>query len=178
MTRSKILRRLIGFRAKESGNATIEFVIFLPFFMVFFLSCFEMGMLMTRTVMLDRGVDVAIRDIRLGYMDDVTHANLADSICESSVIIPECETKLRLEMRPLDPRDWDNIGGEVDCVDVADNSKPVREFVAGQPNQLMIVRVCALVEPIAPNAALGAKLQRVSGDNYAIVATAAYVVEP
>ena len=173
-----IRNRLRRFRRAEEGNATIEFVLFVPFFLMLFLSSFEMGMLMARSVMLDRGMDIAIRDVRLGRMDPVNQQNMVDTVCAAAVIIPDCQNMLRLEMRPLDPRDWSNIPTNADCIDVVNNSIPVREFVAGQPNQLMIVRACALAEPIAPNAALGAGLHRISGDAYAIVSTAAYVVEP
>lgn len=176
--RRRTHQRLQGFRRDESGTSTVEFVLFVPFFLILFLSSFETGMLMARNAMLDRGLDIAIRDVRLGTLAVVTHDNVVETVCESAVIIPDCQDKLRLEMRPLDPRDWDNIGTTVDCVDVEDDSQPVREFVAGQPNRLMIIRACALAEPIAPNAGIGAGLQRVSGDNYAITATAAYVVEP
>lgn len=163
---------------REDGSSTVEFVLFVPFFLLLFLSTFETGMLMARNAMLDRGVDIAIRDVRLGHMVDVTHDNMVEAICDAAVILPDCENNLRLEMRPLDPRNWSNIPDTVDCVDTEDPSQPVREFVAGQPNQLMIVRACALAEPIAPNAGIGAGLQRVSGDSYAVTSTAAYVVEP
>lgn len=166
------------FRRSEDGNGTIEFVLFVPFFLMLFLSSFELGMLLARNVMLDRGMDIAIRQVRLGQMDPVNHGRMKSAVCDAAVIIPDCMNSLRLEMRPLDPRNWANIPNGADCVDVEDPSIPVRQFVAGQPNQLMIVRACALFNPIAPTAALGAGLHRQSGDMYALTSSAAYVVEP
>lgn len=178
-TRTHTLRRLFGRFAKdEAGNGTIEFVMFVPFFLMMFLSSFEMGMVMARNVMLDRGVDIAVRQVRLGQMDPVNHVNMKTAVCDAAVIIPNCMSELRLEMRPLDPRNWNNIPVVPDCVNIADPSAPVRQFVAGQPNQLMIVRACAVFNPIAPTAGFGVKLGGEDSDRYALFSSAAYVVEP
>ena len=52
---------------EEDGTATIPFVIFLPFFLILVVSSLEMGLLMVRHVMLERGLDMAVRGLRLGY---------------------------------------------------------------------------------------------------------------
>lgn len=175
----KMRRALARFARSEDGNGTIEFVMFVPFFLMLFLSSFEMGMVMARNVMLDRGVDIAVRQVRLGQMDPVNHDNMKQAVCDAAVIIPNCLNELRLEMRPLNPRNWDNIPDVPDCVDQEDPSTPVRQFVAGVPNQLMIVRACAIFDPIAPNAGFGQKLGGGEDeDRYALFSTAAYVVEP
>ena len=174
-TKDPFLRR---FRRSEEGNGTIEFVLFVPFFLALFLSSFELGMLLARNVMLDRGLDIAVRQVRLGQMDPVNHDNMKAAVCDAAVIIPDCLNSLQLEMRPLNPRNWNNIPVGADCVDVEEPSTPVRQFVAGQPNQLMIIRACSLFDPIAPTAALGAQLTRQSGDKYALTSSAAFVVEP
>lgn len=178
MVYQKLRRAALRFSQEEDGNGTLEFVLFVPFFLMLFLSSFEMGMVMARNVMLDRGLDIAVRAVRLGQMDPVNHTNMKTAVCDAAVIIPNCETELRLEMRPLDPRDWANIPDVADCTDIEDPSAPVRQFVAGQPNQLMIVRACAVFNPIAPNAGFGHKLGGEDSDRYALFSAAAYVVEP
>jgi len=62
---TQILAGLRDLRRKEDGNATIEFAILFPAFIMIFLSAFESGLLMTRQVLLDRAVDLTVRDIRL-----------------------------------------------------------------------------------------------------------------
>jgi hypothetical protein len=179
MTINRKLRRAVArFLRDEQGNGTIEFALFVPFFLMLFLSSFEMGMVMARNVMLDRGLDIAVRQVRLGQMDPVNHANMMTAVCNAAVIIPNCMSELRLEMRPLDPRNWNNIPDVPDCVNAEDPAAPVRQFVAGQPNQLMIVRACAIFDPIAPNAGFGKKLGGDDEDRYALFSSAAYVVEP
>ncbi len=42
----------------------------------------------------------------------------------------------------------------------------------------MVVRACAMFDPIAPAAGLGAILNARTSDGYALVSSAAYVVEP
>lgn len=181
MTRARL--SLLGpwlrhFHRDEGGNGTIEFVIIVPVFIVIFLSTFELGMLMTRHVMLDRGLDMAVRGVRLGTIEPLTHDTFKDAICEGAAIIPDCVNQLKLEMRPLNPRNWGNIPANVDCVDRDDPAVPARTFVTGVSNQLMVLRACALFNPYFPTTGLGASLPRQSGGAYALVSTSSFVIEP
>lgn len=178
-------RHLARFHADEGGNATLEFVLFVPFFMMLFLSTFEMGMLMVRQTMLDRGMDVTVRLIRLNQMVDaqgvqvVNRDNIARSICFFSAgLIPECDTRLRVEMQRMDPHNWNRMAAAPDCVNVDNPADPVGPFQVGAAHELMFIRACALFDPYAPGAGLGAGLHRQTGDLYAMFSTSAYVVEP
>jgi hypothetical protein len=169
------LRRFLG---KEDGSATVEFVIIFPIFMFLFASCFELGTVMLRQTMLDRGIDMTVRQVRLGAVDPVTHDVLKDMICERAAILPNCNTELKLEMRSTDPRAWAAMPALADCIDQADYNLPVRNFEAGQPNQMMILRACHLFEPYFPTFGMGEFIPRQSGDSYALISTSSYVVEP
>ena len=178
-------RHLVRFARDEGGNATIEFVLFVPFFLMLFLSTFEMGMLMVRQTMLDRGLDITVRLIRLGEMRNasdelvVNRANIVRSICFfSGGLIPDCSNRLRVEMVRLDPHDWNPMAAAPDCVNVDEPNEPSGPFQTGAPNDLMFIRACALFDPYAPTAGLGAGLHRQTGDLYAMFSTSAYVVEP
>ena len=174
------------FARDEGGNATIEFVLFVPFFFVLFLSTFEMGMLMVRQTMLDRGVEMTVRLIRTNRMVDadgeivVTRANIQRSICFfSGGLIPRCEERLRVEMMRADPHDWSRLPLAPDCRDADDpDTDPAGPFDAARPNELIFFRACALFDPYAPTSALGAGLHRQSGDLYAMFSTSAFSVEP
>lgn len=170
-----LLRR---FCRSEEGSATIEFVIVFPVFFTFFLSTFELGMLETRHVMMDRGLDIAVRQIRLGMLEPVTHEGFKQAVCNGASIIPDCMNQIKLEMVSVDPRAWVNMGPAADCVDRQDDSIAVRNFVPGATNQLMLIRACALFDPYFPTTGLGASLPRVSGGAYGLISLSSFVIEP
>lgn len=171
--------RIGGFRREETGNSTIEFALLLPLMLTIFVSSFEMGMLQIRNVMLDRGVDIAIREVRLGMLVPLTETTLKARICEAAVLVPDCEENLRLEMSPLDPRALALIPTQADCVDRGNPDAPLRQFVPGANNQLVLLRACVLIDPISPMTGLGKILSEARSDGaYALTSTAAYVVEP
>jgi Flp pilus assembly protein TadG len=162
----------------EEGSATIEFVIVFPAFFTFFLSTFELGMLETRHVMMDRGLDLAVRQIRLGMLEPVTHDGFKQAVCDAAKIIPDCMNQIKLEMRTVDPRAWVTIPPAADCVDRNDTSIAAREFTPGVSNQLMLIRACALFDPYFPTTGLGASLPRMSGGAYGLISSSSFVIEP
>lgn len=170
------------FSRDQSGNGTIEFVLILPAFIAIFLSTFELGMLMSRQVMLDRGLDMAVRQVRLGLViedeDTSLHDAIKAQICANASLIPNCLNEIRLEMQPINPRAWSIIPDAVDCVDRDDPGQPARNFVAGVSNQLMILRACALFDPYFPTTGLGAALPRMSGGAYGLISVSSFVIEP
>lgn len=188
-TLGNIGRGLIRFHQDERGSGTVEFMLFVPFIFAFFLSSFEMGLLMVRQTMLDRGVDLTVRLIRLNQMVDASGAsainrqNLRRSICFfSSGVVPDCDENLRVEMIRLDPHNWAagasraTAGGA--CVDLDDPARVDGVFDGAAPNELILLRVCGLVEPLSLTDGLGATMWKRSQDKYAIFSMTAFVVEP
>lgn len=166
------------FHQSQDGSSTIEFVIMFPVIFTFFLSTFELGMLETRHVMLDRGLDVAVRAIRLGQIEPVTHDRFKQAVCNAAAIIPDCMNQIKLEMVTVDPNAWVNMAPAADCVDRNDPGVPLREFTPGVSNQLMLIRACALFDPYFPTTGLGASLPRTSGGAYGLISVASFVIEP
>ena len=174
-----LLARPFGrFARNESGSATVEFALVFPVYLVLMLSAFESGILMTRQVMLERGVDMAIRDVRIGTMTNVDHATLRNAICDYAGMLPNCDTSLKIEMRPVDLKNWSDIPGAPDCIDRDDPAAPLVAFSEAGANQMVVIRACALFNPVCPTVGLGAKIPRESGDEYALVAMSAFVKEP
>ena len=67
---SPMYQRLRRFLACEDGNSTIEALFFyIPIFL-FLLASIEIGILSTRHVLLERGVDLAVRQVRIGALKD------------------------------------------------------------------------------------------------------------
>lgn len=172
---SRLFRRGIY---REDGNATIEFVIIFPAIMTLFLMGFETGLLLTRGVMLDRGVDIAMRELRLGSLDPMTHDQLKISVCDNSVIIPDCQNALLIELRPIDETTWAPLGTDTTCVDRNEDIQPALDFIEGGKNEMMLVRVCAVFDPFFPTGGLAAQIKLDASGAYALVATSAYVNEP
>ncbi len=163
---------------KEEGSVTVEFVIVFPFFIGLFLSSVELGMITLRHTMLERGLDLAVRDIRLTTGAAPQHDAIKDAICETAGLIPNCSSSLRLEMVQVDLRNAVSLDEDVDCVDNSKPVEPVRSFVNGRENEMMILRACVKFDPFFPTTGLGKKLTTDGAGQSALVAMAAFVQEP
>lgn len=181
---STLRDRLHLFARKDDGTATFEIMLVLPAFFILFLSAYEGGMVSMRHVMLERGVDMAVRDVRIGRMKEPTHTQLKLAICEYAGIIPQCIDNLQLEMVRMDIRSWSTaLDGPIRCVDRALTVQPAVQFTNGGNNELMVLQVCSLFDPVSQTSgwgqyALGAKIPKKSQGGYALVASSAFVMEP
>jgi len=173
--RSLFLRRFL--RAEE-GSATIEFAITFPAVLFLLLSSVELGFVTLNHAMLERAMDITVRDIRLGTGTAPQHDELKDLICERAGFIKECDVNLRLEMIQIDPRNWSSLPGDPDCTDQSEEVAPVRSFVNGLDNELMILRACAKISPVFPTIGLGENMVKDDAGQYSLVAMAAFVQEP
>lgn len=174
----RFLRSLRDRFAREDGNATIEFVILFPLFIGVFASSFEAGLLSTRHALLDRGVDLAVRDLRLGVDPSPTFEELKASICNYSGVIPDCDTALNLELEQIDKSDWQFRTGQVQCIDRDEEITPVVNFTPGAQHEMMLITVCAVIQPMVPVTGLGLKLPKVNTTDYALIVMSAFVNEP
>ncbi|WP_291833993.1 TadE/TadG family type IV pilus assembly protein [Limimaricola sp.] len=172
------LRSLSRLWRREDGTATIEFVLVFPAFMVLFVSAVELGLLQTRQAMLERGLDMAVREIRLNTKTSFSSYDIKRMICSGAGILPDCVNTMKLEMRRVDLRNWSDIPSTPDCVDVSEPFSPMVKFQNGQENQLMVLRVCSLFKPLLPGMGLGYQVHKESGGMYALVSMSAFVMEP
>lgn len=176
-------RFLRTFRKSEDGGPTVEFVLVFTPFMILLVSAFELGLLMTRHVMMERGLDMAVREVRLNTSNPINEDQFKAMVCNTAGVIPNCTQQLRLEMIAVDMRATNGMGPavvprEASCVDENDPFEPARNFVTGQPNQMMVVRACGRFVPMLPETALGWFLSRMDGGYYRLVSTTAFVMEP
>lgn len=180
---SSLVNKLGAFGRRQDGNATIEFVFLFPLFMSIFLMGFESGYYMVRNVMLERAVDISVRDIRLGNGKVPQFAAVKEQICENSVIFPNCTDSLHVYMEEvaIAPGAIAAVTGEARCVNRFSTEPQFDEtdYNVGQANTMMVVQVCASVSPFFPTTGIGLGLQNDElGGNMAIVATTAFVNEP
>jgi Flp pilus assembly pilin Flp len=171
-------QHLRRFRQGEDGNATVEFAIFLPALLMILMSTVELGMINLRHSQLERALDQTVRDIRLSTGADQQHDDIRDAICELSGFIDNCATSLRLEMVQVDPFNWSPIDPDADCIDRIEDVQPVRNFISGQSNELMLIRACMKFSPILPTWGLGESLSKDDDGRISLTAVSAFVQEP
>ncbi|MCB2139329.1 MAG: pilus assembly protein, partial [Rhodobacteraceae bacterium] len=106
MTFSTFLARCRRFARAEQGAVTIPFVLFVPVFMLFILCSMELGFVMMRHVMLERALDLTVRDLRLGRVANPTHDAILTRLCGYSAFIGDCEHTVLLELRPIAKNTW------------------------------------------------------------------------
>lgn len=169
-------------RRSEDGNATVEFVILFPLMLMILAFGVDLAFVNLRHASLERAVDQTVRDIRLGTGTAPQHDEIKDLICERADFIRNCDDNLRLEMIQLDPRNWESIPADADCTDKEEEVSPVREFVNGQDNELMILRACARNDPIFPDVAVGLGRELANDPDgerqYSLISITAFVQEP
>lgn len=178
--RRAVTRRLLRAASGEEGTATIEFVIVFPLFISLFLAAFELGLLQVRHTMLERGLDIAVRQLRVSTATPPDYDTVKDQICENALIVPNCAANLKLEMVRMNLDQPLVDLPTADCVDRAEDIQPVRSWVAGKVNDLMVLRACLLFDPFFPSTGLGYQLAQANanGGAYALTALTAYVSEP
>ena len=161
----------------ERGSGTVEFVIVFPVLMWFFATIFETGFIATRMVMLEHGLDMSAREIRLGSPDVMTHEGLKQEVCKHASILVNCERDLILEVVEMDiasayPQN------EPNCIDRDGEIDPTINFVPGGRSRIMFVRVCMVVDPLFPGHGITLGLNRDHTGGLQLVAYAAFMNEP
>lgn len=184
---------MIGFRsflADERGTATIEFVLLAPIVLMIFFASFESSLYMIRSVMLERSVDIVVRDIRLGNLDNLNHRLLKRRICETSALVSSvdaCVDKMRIWMQPINTATFDMVLPQRNCMDKSANidplvDPPATEFAYGTDNDIMLLHICLLEDPLFPTTIVGAALVAAddngNDENYGVVVTSVFVNEP
>ncbi|MFU8834461.1 MAG: TadE/TadG family type IV pilus assembly protein [Roseovarius sp.] len=173
-----MVRWLRRFTRREEGTVSMEFVILSPFLIGFMIFSIELGIVTFRAVMLERGLDIAVRDVRLGTGTAPQHDQIKQRICDNTIGVLNCTEKLRLEMVPTDLRNFVTLDATPDCTDEAEPARPLREFTPGSQNQLMLLRACLKYRPIFPEAILGRALTKDTSGEAALIAVSAFVQEP
>ncbi|WP_417249934.1 TadE/TadG family type IV pilus assembly protein [Celeribacter sp.] len=175
---SRLTRRLRRHRRDEEGSATVEFALIFPAFAMLLMGGYEVGYYAVSSTMMQRGLDLAVRDIRLGAMPTVTPENVRLSICTYARFVRGCSDNIHIILEPVDARNFDMPNKTGECIDRASNTIPDTIFQDGGENELMLVRACMNVSPVLPLATISSRLEKSSGSGYQMYATAAFVNEP
>lgn len=172
------LNRFIRRTVDEDGNSTVEFVLVVPVFILLFVSIFELGMAMTRMTMLEHGLDVVMRDIRLSTNTTFTAPQIRTAVCNQASVLKACEQNLEIEMQVVDSTNWAMPSDVATCQDITTTADPVTTFQNGTQNDVMFIRACYAVQPLFPSLGLGATLARDDSGAMYLVAASAFSQEP
>lgn len=177
LTFARLIRRAHRFHADRRGGASLEFVVVFPVLFGVIAALLEVGFLSARMILLDRGLDIAARKLRLGYLPSPTHALLKQEICDAAVILVNCERDLLLELREMDvasayPRNQAN------CVDRTGTLAPVLTFNPGSRDVNMFIRACVIIDPVFPGIGVGLGLPKDASGGYQMVTYTAFRNEP
>lgn len=164
------------FRGEQGGGA-IELVLVLPIAMGVFTAAMESALYITRSIMLDRAVDMTVRNLRLGGYVNPDAELLKTEICDRLSIIPNCRRDIRIEMRSVSTTTWNFPTFAVNCIDREENIVPADVAAPGAENELMLMRVCVRERAMFPGAGIGDGLAGPNG-RYRLVSVAAFVNEP
>lgn len=175
-----VLGRLLP---RDDGAATVEFVIVFPLMVMVLFNSIEASILMMRTTLLDRGLDVAMRELRISTDAPPSYEAFRRLVCEASGLRPaRCLDRLTVELTPVDLAATRRLDPSARCEENHADPMPILEddpahYAAGAANETVMVRACLLVEPVVPNVALMAILPREDGA-FRLVSVSSYVQEP
>lgn len=176
---SKKLRAgLRKFGVSERGAASLEFVLVFPFFLGVFLSGYEVAIMNTRAVLVERAMDIAVRNIRLSSGATLDYQQVLTDICNEAFLIPDCMNTMKIELTAVDTTTWAGMTQSIDCVERDSTIQPIVRFTNGLQNELMLIRICAVVDPVFPGIGVGRTMPKDSSGGYQIIATSAFVNEP
>lgn len=167
------------FQKEEDGNATVEFAVYFTIFFLILAAAVELAYINMRHAMLERGLDLSTRDIRLSTGHIPSYEEVRTKICTKAAILDDCENNLRLEMVQVDPRSFSSTAPhDTDCQNAAEDPRPVRSFVHGQDNEIMLIRACLKYKPMMPTTAIGKELNLDEYGYAQLIVTSAFVQEP
>lgn len=172
-----LFKRAAQLHSNDRGAAAIEFALIAPMLLALIFSTLEAGWTMVQTIMLDRALDLTVRELRIGKIASPTQASVRALVCRGAMVLFECDKNLALEFIPIInegsyPTDSDR------CINRSTPIAPVLRFDPGARAQDVFVRACFVVEPLTPGLGIGMALPKDSTGAFRIIAKSAYANEP
>ncbi|MCK0170535.1 pilus assembly protein [Aliiroseovarius sp. S1123] len=162
----------------QTGSATIEFVLWFPLFMTLFLTSFELSYYGMRSVLLERAVDMTVREMRLGISRPQNTQEFKTRVCEKTLLAGSCAEDLMVELILVNQATWNLPQGNIACIDRNDPMQPLPAFGTGGGGDLMLLRVCWLKRPFFATTPYVMGLPRDANGEIALSAVSTYVNEP
>lgn len=170
------LRRLFW---REDGTATIEFALMFPAVITIFVMAMETGVIQIRQVMLDRALDLTVRELRLGRLGGTpTQEDVFDRVCANAFLIPNCRENLSMELTPIALDDWERPQTAINCVDHITQISPVNPFTQAGQMRPTLVRACLMVDMMFPTSRFGLQMAVDPQGGYRMMSYSFYINEP
>lgn len=174
----KLKSFLRRFRREEDGQMVVEFALAVPLMFTLFMTSVELGIYSFRQGFLDRGLDIAVRNVRLNTGANYSHSDIKNMVCEYSGFLENCDETLKLEMKPVSARNFAGFPNSADCVDTSLPVTPSTTFVHGAEHELMMLRACYSFDPVFPLAGLGRSFTKDGAGRVKMVSMSGFVQEP
>ena len=175
----KMLARTRRLLRREDGSATVEFAISVPILLSIFIMGMEAGVVNLRQVMLDRALDLTIRDLRLGHLGaQPEFEDVRDRLCENAFLLPNCSSNLALELTSVTLDNWAPPSESVACVDRDEDIAPVNAFTQAGQLRPTLVRACMIVDLMFPTSRLGLNLATDAQGGFQMMSFSLYINEP
>lgn len=164
--------------ANRSGATALEFALVAPIFLGLVFGTFEAGWMMTKATLLDRALDLTVRQVRIGAAGaPKTQAAIRQAVCDQTLVIRDCMNAMTIEMIAVQSAS-DFPTSEATCVDRGASVKPTTSFRAADRSTIMFIRACVVSDPLTPLIGLALHMTKDSLGGYRIVSTSAFMNEP
>lgn len=171
-----------AFFRRDDGVVAVEFVVIFPLVMFMFLATIEVGNMVLRSALLERSLDLTVRDLRLGNLKNPTVEYLQQRLCSRSDQLADCERSIVIELTKINSgfNNLPNVAATCERRETAIKAGQESQTVdSGKENELMVVRACLVVDALFPISILGGTSAFASEEGtYSLVATSAFVNEP
>ena len=168
---------------RERGAISVEFVLLVPAVIAIFISSFEGSILLARQVMLERALDLVVRDIRLDTGNTVSQGQVRSQLCANARILPDCQQNMLIEMTRIDQSNYATPASDAPCVNQLTSVVPPARWENDRAGKMILIRACYSMEPslplrvLASAPTLGANLVADEDGAIRIVTASAFVVE-
>ncbi|MBS3847148.1 MULTISPECIES: TadE/TadG family type IV pilus assembly protein [Devosia] len=166
-----------GFVRHQAGAAAVEFALIVPMLFALIFSTIEVGWTMVQTIMLERGLDLTVRSLRIGSLANPTQTLIRQAVCKQAMVLNDCVNTLTIELIPI-TKEADYPTDSSRCINRGSKVAPVLRFDAGSRSQTVFVRACFVVSPLTPGLGVGLALPKDNTGAYRIIAKSAFVNEP